>query len=110
MPTKPTLSTFLDKPSDINHKFVLFSAPLDATTSNRSGTRFGPDAIRRESSFLDTYSARTGLDWDDLDLGDIGDVDCSSAESCLEGIEETIREIDGFQGMLGGNHTISRAA
>jgi len=110
MPTKPTLSTFLDKPSDPHHDIILFSAPLDATTSNRSGTRFGPDAVRRESSFLDTYSSRSGLDWDDLDLGDIGDVDCSSVEACLSGIEETIKEINGLPVMLGGEHTITLGA
>lgn len=110
MPTKSTLSTFLDKPSDPHHSFVLFSAPLDVTTSNRSGTRFGPDAVRRESSYLDTYSARSGLDWDDLDLGDIGDVDCSTVEACLSGIEETIKEINGFPVMLGGEHTITLGA
>jgi len=110
MPTKPTLSTFLDKPSDPHHPIILFAAPLDATTSNRSGTRFGPDAIRRESGFLDTYSVRTGLDWDDIDLGDIGDIDCSSVEECLASIEETLKDIDGFPVMLGGEHTITLAA
>ena len=110
MPTKPTLSTFLDKPSDPHHDIILFSAPLDATTSNRSGTRFGPDAVRRESSFLDTYSVRSGLDWGDIDLGDIGDIDCGSVEGCLAGIEETIKDIDGFPVMLGGEHTITLAA
>lgn len=110
MPTKPTHLTFLDKPSDPHHEIVLFAAPLDATTSNRSGTRFGPDAIRRESSFLDTYSSRSGLDWDDIDLGDIGDVDCSSVETCLTGVEETIKETNGFPVMLGGEHTISLGA
>ena len=110
MPTTSILSTFLDKPSDISHDFVLFSAPLDTTTSNRSGTRFGPDAVRRESSFLDTYSARSRLDWDDVDLGDIGDVDCSSVETCLSSVEETIKDIDGFPVMLGGEHTITLAA
>ena len=110
MPTKPTLSTFLDKPSDPYHDIILFSAPLDATTSNRSGTRFGPDAVRRESSFLDTYSGRSGLDWDDLDLGDIGDVDCSSVKACLSSVEETIKEINGFPVMLGGEHTITLGA
>ena len=110
MPTISTLSTFLDKPSDIHHDLVLFAAPLDATTSNRSGTRFGPDAIRRESSFLDTYSARSGLDWDDLDLGDIGDVECNSVDACLADIEKTIDSISGFPVMLGGEHTITLAA
>ena len=110
MPTKSTFSPFLDKPSDIGHKFVLFAAPLDATTSNRSGTRFGPDAVRRESSFLDTYSTRSGLDWGDIDLGDIGDVDCSSVEACLSGVTETIKEMNGFPVMLGGEHTITLGA
>jgi agmatinase len=110
MPTKPTLSTFLDKPSEADCEFILFAAPLDATASNRSGTRFGPDAVRRESSFLDTYSARKGLDWDDLSLGDIGDVECDTVEECLTNIEETIRELDGFPVMLGGEHTITLGA
>ena len=110
MPTNPTLLTFLDKPSDSDSRFILFAAPLDETTSNRSGTRFGPDAVRRESRFLDTYSTRSGLDWDDLDLSDIGDVDCSSVEACLRGVEETINGVDGFPVMLGGEHTITLGA
>ena len=110
MPTKPTLTTFLDKPSDINHPLVLFAAPLDVTTSNRRGTRFGPDTIRKESSHLDTYSVRTGLNWDNLTLGDIGDVECSNVVRCLANIENTIKEITGFPVMLGGEHTISLGA
>ena len=110
MPTTPSHVEFLDKPSDLCEGFVLFAAPLDATTSNRSGTRFGPDAIRRESTFLDTYSARTGLDWDDLELCDIGDVDSTTVESCLLGVEETIKENRGFPVMLGGEHTITLGA
>jgi agmatinase len=110
MPTKPSLVTFLDKTSESSEGFILFAAPLDATASNRRGTRFGPDAIRRESTFLDTYSARTGLDWDDLELSDIGDVDCSTVEICLKGVEETIKENKGFPVMLGGEHTITLGA
>lgn len=110
MPLKPGLVTFLDKPSEAGSGFVLFSAPLDVTASNRSGTRFGPDAIRRESAFLDTYSARTGLDWDDLELSDIGDIECNTVEECLAGIEETIKDLDGFPVMLGGEHTITLGA
>ena len=32
---------------------AVLGVPLDTTTSNRSGTRFGPQAIRRASAFLD---------------------------------------------------------
>ena len=110
MPTKPTESTYLDKPNEDESKFVLFAAPLDATTSNRSGTRFGPDAVRRESSFLDTYSARSGLDWDDLSLADIGNVECNTVEECLTNIEGIIKNEKRFPVMLGGEHTITLGA
>jgi len=110
MPTNPALSTFLDKPSNTDSRFILFAAPLDKTSSNRSGTRFGPDAVRRESHFLDTYSTRSGLDWNDLDLSDIGDIDCSSVYACLSEIEQTIKEVKGFSVMLGGEHTITLGA
>ncbi len=110
MPTKPTDQTFLDKPNEDESQFVLFAAPLDATTSNRSGTRFGPDAVRRESSFMDTYSARHGLDWDDLSLTDIGNVECDKVEECLASIEDTIKGDSRFPVMLGGEHTITLGA
>ena len=110
MPTKPTESTYLDKPNEDESKFVLFAAPLDATTSNRSGTRFGPDAVRRESSFLDTYSARSGLDWDDLSLADIGNIECNTVEECLTNIEDTIKNEKRFPVTLGGEHTITLGA
>ena len=110
MPTKPTESTYLDKPNEDESKFVLFAAPLDATTSNRSGTRFGPDAVRRESSFLDTYSSRSGLDWDDLSLADIGNVECNTVEECLTNIEGIIKNEKRFPVMLGGEHTITLGA
>jgi len=111
MSTKPCLNTYLNKPYDQpGSSFTLFAAPLDLTTSNRSGTRFGPDAIRLESTYLDTYSPRTGLDWDDLDLCDIGNVACNTMEECLSGVEKTIKEIKNFPVMLGGEHTITLGA
>jgi len=110
MPTKPTDQTFLDKPNEDESQFVMFAAPLDATTSNRSGTRFGPDSVRRESSFLDTYSVRSGLDWDDISLADIGNVECDTVEECLTQIEDTIKNDSRFPVMLGGEHTITLGA
>jgi agmatinase len=108
---KPTLQTFLDKPSSQGNKdYVIFSAPLDLTTSNRTGTRFGPDAIRRESRYLDTLSPRTGLDWDDIKLADIGEVDCPSVEEALSNISKTVETIQGVPVILGGEHTITLGA
>lgn len=110
MITKSSLHTFLDKPRNPDARFILFGAPLDVTTSNRSGTRFGPDAIRRESSFLETYSVRFELDWDDLDLSDIGDIEFDSVRDCIYNVEKTITEIEGFPIILGGEHTITLGA
>ncbi len=111
MPTTPTISPFLDKPVDPGEAdYIIFGAPLDRTSSNRKGTRFGPDAIRRESGYLDTYSQRAGLDWDDLKIADIGDVVCGDVESCLSDIEELIKSTDKVPFMLGGEHLITLGA
>ena len=108
---RPCLTTFLEKPSAIEGAdYILFGAPLDKTSSNRKGTRFGPDAVRKESTYLDTYSQRTGLDWDDLSLADIGDVDCTSIESCLTDIKEVIKTHEAIPFMLGGEHLITLGA
>lgn len=111
MPTTPTISPFLNKvvdPEDAD--YIVFGAPLDWTSSNRKGTRFGPLAIRRESAYLDTFSQRTGLDWGDLRFADIGDVACSDVESCLSNIEDAIKSTDKTPFMLGGEHLITLGA
>jgi len=111
MQLKPTLQPFLDKGADTEDADIfLFAAPLDRTTSHRRGTRFGPHAVRLESTYLDTYSARTGLDWGDLRLADIGDVDCPDVETALRGVQETVSGITGLPVMLGGEHTITLGA
>jgi agmatinase len=111
MPTKPTLQPFLDKQTEVEGaEYVLFGAPLDETTSNRRGARFGPGAVRRESRYLDTFSVRTGLDWGDISLADIGDVECPDVAKALDGIEETVGSFTGFPVMLGGEHTVTLGA
>jgi agmatinase len=111
MQLKPTLQPFLDKGTDTEGADIfLFAAPLDKTTSYRRGARFGPHAIRLESIYLDTYSARTGLDWGDLKLTDMGDVDCPDVETTLSEVKETILGIRGLPVMLGGEHTVTLGA
>lgn len=111
MPLKPTLQPFLDKETELEDvDYILFGAPLDETTSHRKGTRFAPGAIRRESRHLDTYSVRIGLDWGDLSLADIGDVECPDVPKALEGVTETVDSFNGFPVMLGGEHTVTLGA
>jgi agmatinase len=107
-----TLHPFLDKIMKREEaEYILFASPLDKTTSNRKGTRFAPITIRRESAYIDTYSARTGLDWDDLKLCDIGDLAVTNIEETLSNIKITIDSIlPKFSVMIGGEHTITLGA
>jgi agmatinase len=107
------LQSFLDTTKPLEEAvYTIFGAPLDATTSHRSGTRFAPDAIRRASLALESYSLRSGLDAKNIAIADIGNVlDLESVDD-LGKIEETIRIIgaDKIPVMIGGEHTISLAS
>ena len=60
---------------------------------------------------MDTYSPRTELDWDDLNLSDIGDLVCSDVPSTMTSIEQLVKELDNkIPVMLGGEHTITMGA
>ncbi|MBN8926131.1 MAG: agmatinase [Rhodospirillales bacterium 69-11] len=56
-------------------RFVVAGVPLDIGTTNRSGTRDGPAAIRRASRMLvDGDHPQAWIDPAALDLGDVGDL------------------------------------
>ena len=108
MSLKPVLQTYLNKDSGLDGaSYVLFGAPLEKTTSNRRGARFGPAAIRRESIYLDTFSMRSGLDWKDLDLLDAGDLQYQGLGYNLDDLERFISDLQAVPFMLGGEHTVS---
>ncbi|PKK92464.1 MAG: agmatinase, partial [Tenericutes bacterium HGW-Tenericutes-7] len=54
---------------------VLFSAPLDNTTSYRPGTRFAGNAVRVESIGIEWYSPYKEMDLKDYHTVDIGDLE-----------------------------------
>jgi agmatinase len=92
---------------------LLFGAPLDKTASYRGGSRFAPTAIREASQYMESYSVRTGLDWDDLRLADIGDIVEDEVEPAVENIRkvvEGIKAMGKLPAMLGGEHTITLGA
>lgn len=112
---KPVPELFLEKVGEIGDSdYVLFGAPLDRTASYRSGSRFAPSAIRSVSQYMESYSIRTGLDWGDLKLVDVGDVvDMKEVEPAIENIRCVIDEIRGrgkLPIMLGGEHTVTFGA
>jgi agmatinase len=111
---KPVPELFFEKsgePEDAD--ILLFGAPLDRTASYRGGSRFAPTAIREASQYMESYSVRTGLDWDDLNLVDIGDILESEVEPAVENIRRVVEAIKGMgklPAMLGGEHTITLGA
>lgn len=93
-------------------KVVVFGAPFDGTTSNRSGTKFAPNAMRIESQTIETYSPLLDLDLEDVDVCDIGDVELSysSPEQVMEELESTTSTLltDGkVPLMIGGEHLVT---
>ncbi len=72
---RPVLQPFLDTTTPLDEaRYAIFGAPLDATASHRSGSRFAPDAIRRASLTMESYSLRSGLDAGDIAIADIGNI------------------------------------
>jgi agmatinase len=112
---RPVPELFFEKsgePEDAD--YLLFGAPLDRTASYRGGSRFAPTAIREASQYMESYSVRTGLDWEDLKLVDIGDItEVGEVEPAVENIRrvvEEIRALGKLPVMLGGEHTITLSA
>ena len=67
---------FLEDVHDVGDAEVaVFGAPLDAGTTYRPGTRFGPMGIRRSTNLFGTYCYELGVDLrEQLNIVDIGDV------------------------------------
>jgi guanidinobutyrase len=86
--------------------------PLDIGTSNRSGARFGPRAIRNESVLLRPYNMATrAAPFDSLSVADIGDVAINTfnLQKSIPIIEAAYDEIVSHNVIpltLGGDHTI----
>lgn len=91
---------------------AIFGAPLDAGTTYRPGTRFGPQGIRRATNLFGTYSFELGVDLrEQLNLVDIGDV-CTipaNIEKSFDQISRAMAHVAEHGVMpvvLGGDHSI----
>ena len=88
-------------------------APLDAGTTYRPGTRFGPDALRRISQLsAGAYNFELGIDLhESLDMVDCGDINVMPAniEKSFDQIDKAVayvHERGVFPVILGGDHSI----
>lgn len=103
---------------DANYKdasAVLYGAPFDSTCSYRSGTRFGPSAIRNESFGIETYSPYCDKDLTDLKIFDSGDVelpmgDTKKALAIIGKRTERIIKDGKMPILIGGEHLVSLPA
>lgn len=94
---------------------VLFGAPFDGTTSYRPGTRFGSNAIRRESYGIETYSPYQDKDLEEIRAADTGDIELPFGDTAaaLAEIEARAARIlaDGKRPfLLGGEHLVTLGA
>lgn len=93
-------------------KVIIFSSPMDSTTSFRPGTRFAGNAIRVDSFGVEWYSPYWDMDLKEHNTCDIGDLDLpiGDVNTCLQIIEETTDDIinAGKQVMMiGGEHLVT---
>ena len=110
---RPVLQPFLDTTTPLEEaKYAFLGAPLDATASHRSGFRFAPDAIRRASLSMESYSLRSGLDTEDINIADLGNIPGLESVEDLNKIEEILCMIgaDKIPVMMGGEHTVTLAS
>ena len=110
IPTFATPPGFLGTTkTDRKAAFAVAGVPLDIGTTNRSGTRDGPAAIRRASRMLvDGAHPGTWLDPATLDLADIGDfaIALGNIEASLNQIETQATGLNHLL-CLGGEHGIT---
>lgn len=88
---------------------TIAGVPLDLGTTNRSGTRFGPQAIRIASRMLvDGAHPESGIDPRELDLADIGDIepvigDLAASHAAIESAARGLAHLI----TLGGDHSLT---
>ncbi|WP_313693969.1 agmatinase [Halorarum halobium] len=93
--------------------YHLVGAPLDATTTFRPGTRFGPDRVRRFAEPFDDYDRRTDSFFSDAGVRDAGDVRAwDDVPAYLDHLTGELRGAvidDALPLTLGGEHTVTWA-
>ncbi|MBM7067478.1 agmatinase [Actibacterium sp. 188UL27-1] len=92
---------------------AFIGVPMDIGTSWRSGTRFGPKAIRAESAMIRPHNIQTGAaPFDKLHCADIGDVAINTFNltDSLTRIKAAISKVlsaGAIPMTLGGDHTLT---
>ena len=113
------INTFLKAPyvEDVRrcgeYDVAVLGAPFDGGTTYRSGTRFGPQGIRKISALYGPYSFELGVDLREsitiADLGDIftipGNIE-KTFDQITKAVVARLRVSGAFPVVLGGDHSI----
>ncbi|MEM2740121.1 MAG: agmatinase [Candidatus Bathyarchaeia archaeon] len=95
-------------------RYIILGVPFDGTSTFRSGSKFTPSAIRVLIDGLETYSIRSGIDFEDIIFCDIGDLHESfSVEEVLRMVKLVVSEIVEYGKIpviIGGEHTLTLGA
>ena len=100
----------VDSPDGVD--VAVLGIPFDTGTTNRPGTRFGPEAVRSASMMLRPYNPVQDTQvFGRLSVADLGDVEITpgNAERTMAQIAESLEPIVGSGTRtlcLGGDHTI----
>ena len=100
----------VDSPEDVD--VAVLGIPFDTGTTNRPGTRFGPEAVRSASMMLRPYNPiQDAQVFGRLSVADLGDVEVTpgNAERTMAQIAERLEPIvrTGTRTLcLGGDHTV----
>ncbi len=114
--TAPNASLFIGASSETLPRVpALLGVPYDGTTSFRPGTRDGPDALRRVSDGLETYSPSLDRDLEDHQFTDYGNLSIphGAPEPVARLTGDAVRailETGAIPFVLGGEHSITPGA
>ncbi len=92
-------------------RYVILGVPFDVTSTYRTGARFGPNAVRQASLNIETYSFRSGVDVEDLNLHDLGDLHTStSPKRTVDVLKLVVADVLASKKtpiVIGGEHTVT---
>lgn len=92
-------------------KYTILGVPFDVTSTFRSGSRFGPPAIREASLNIEGYSFRSDIEIEKIKIHDLGDLHVSGdVELTLGRLSLVSKEIfnnNKIPIFIGGEHTIT---
>jgi agmatinase len=94
---------------------AILGAPFDGGTTYRSGTRFGPQGIRKISALYGSYSFELGVDLrESISICDLGDVFTipGNIEKTFDQVSKGVSHVyasGAFPVVLGGDHSLGFA-